>query len=170
MDSTSLKSQLQDTFSIEIEFVPEFEGHLDHANLSQTDIFLEHHDYELFLQNQEIDTPSDNLSHQESHNCEESCQDDPFLTHATNLSLTFAPPHFMEQHNCEDLKPTDTRNTVPNSNKASSGHASNTNCAHNLFSSQISKANPPTPWFLHVQTLGSNCLRSLLETQARRIT
>ena len=66
-DSTSLSSQLQDTSIIEIEFVSEFEGNLDHAKLSQTDLFLEHHDYELFLLNQEIKSPSDNLSHQESH-------------------------------------------------------------------------------------------------------
>ena len=47
----SFSSQLQDTSSVEIEFVSESEGHLDHANLSQTDLFLEHYDYELFLLN-----------------------------------------------------------------------------------------------------------------------
>ena len=40
LDSTSVSSQ--DTSSIEIEFVPESEGQLDNANLSPTDIFLEH--------------------------------------------------------------------------------------------------------------------------------
>ena len=40
LDSTSLTSQLQDTSSIEIEFVPELEGQLDHGNPSQTDFFL----------------------------------------------------------------------------------------------------------------------------------
>ena len=33
LDPTSLSSHLQDTSSIEIEFVSEFEGHLNHANL-----------------------------------------------------------------------------------------------------------------------------------------
>ena len=77
--SIGFYQHLQDTSSIEIEFVSESEKHLDHTNLSQTDVFLEHHDYELILLNQEIDTPSDNLSHQESHDCDELCQDDPSL-------------------------------------------------------------------------------------------
>ena len=51
--STCLSVQLQDTSGIAIEFVPEFEEQLDHGNLSQTDVFLEHHDYELPLLNQE---------------------------------------------------------------------------------------------------------------------
>ena len=33
-DSPSLASQLQDTSSVEIEFVPELEGHLDNTSLS----------------------------------------------------------------------------------------------------------------------------------------
>ena len=41
-DSTSLVFPLQDTYSVEIEFVPEFEEHLNNANLSQTDVFLNH--------------------------------------------------------------------------------------------------------------------------------
>ena len=76
LDSTRLSAQ--DTSSVEIEFVSEFEEQLDDGNLSQTDVFLEYHDYELFLLNQEIDAPSDNLSHQESHNCEKLCQMTPF--------------------------------------------------------------------------------------------
>ena len=48
LDSTSVSSQ--DTSSIEIEFVSESGGQLGNANLSPTDIFFEHHDYELFLQ------------------------------------------------------------------------------------------------------------------------
>ena len=78
VDSTISSFQLQETSSVEIEFVPEVEGYLNHANLSQTYVFHEHHDYEVFLLNQEIHAPSDNLSHQESHNCEKLCQDDPF--------------------------------------------------------------------------------------------
>ena len=42
LDSTSVSSQ--DTSSIEIEFVSESEGQLDNANLSPSDVFLEHHD------------------------------------------------------------------------------------------------------------------------------
>ena len=38
LDSTSFSSQ--DTTSIEIEFLPDFEGQLDHDNLSPTDVFL----------------------------------------------------------------------------------------------------------------------------------
>ena len=51
-DSPSLSSELQDNSSVdsvEIELLPESEGQLDHTNLSPTDIFSEHHDYELFL-------------------------------------------------------------------------------------------------------------------------
>ena len=47
LDSTSVSSQ--DISSIEIEFVSESEGQLENANLSPTDIFVDHHDYELFL-------------------------------------------------------------------------------------------------------------------------
>ena len=101
--------------------------------------FLEHHDYELFLLNQEIDAPSDNLSHQESHNCEKLCQDDPFFTHATDLCLDFALPHFMAQHIYEDMKPTDTPSTVPTFTKAYSGHALYPMCAHNPCSNQVSQ-------------------------------
>ena len=107
LDSTSLAFELQDTSSVEIKFVPEFEEHLDNANLSQTDVFLEPHDYELFLLSQEIDTPSDSPSYLEHHTCEKLCQDDCFFMHATNLGLTFTLPHFMAQYNYVNLKPTD---------------------------------------------------------------
>ena len=49
LDSPSLSSELQDTSSVdsdEIEFLPESEGILDHTNLSPTDVFSGHHDYE----------------------------------------------------------------------------------------------------------------------------
>ena len=61
LDSTSASAQ--DKSTIEIEFVSESEGQLDNANLLPTDIFFEHHDYELFLLQKEIDEPYDNLSH-----------------------------------------------------------------------------------------------------------
>ena len=89
MDSTIVSSQ--DTSSIEIEPVSESEGQLDNANLSPTDGFSKQCDNELFLQQKEIDAPSDNLSHQESHACEKLGQDD--TSHATNLCHTFALPH-----------------------------------------------------------------------------
>ena len=54
LDSTSTSFQQQDISSVEIEFVPRFKGHLDQAHLSQTDGFLEHHDYELFLLNKRL--------------------------------------------------------------------------------------------------------------------
>ena len=53
--------------SIEIEFLPESEGQLDHTILSPTDVFSEHHDYELFLLQNEIDAPNDNPDHYDIH-------------------------------------------------------------------------------------------------------
>ena len=137
LDSTSLVFQLQDASSVENEFAPELEEHLDNANLSQTGLLLEPHDYELFLLSQEIDASSDNLSHQVSHICEKLCQDDPFFTHATSLGTTFALTHFMAQHNYEELNPTDKPSTFPTSIKADNGHTLNPVCAHNPFASQV---------------------------------
>ena len=114
---------------------------MDHAILSPTDVFLEHHDYELFLLQKEIDVPYDNLSHQDTHVYEKQDQD-VFLMHAINLSHNFALPQFMAQHNCEDLKPTDTPSTVPTALQASSDHIFNPKCAHNLM--QPSGINPST--------------------------
>ena len=107
LDSPSLSSELQDTSSVEsveIEFLPESEGKQDHTNLSPTDVFSRHHDYELFLLQKAIDAPNGTLNHQDTHNCEN--QDD-ILIHATILSHTFALPQLMAEHNCEDLEPTD---------------------------------------------------------------
>ena len=137
MDSTSVSSQ--DTSSIEIEFLPEFEGQLDHSNLSPTDVFLEHHDYELFSLQKEIDAPYDILSHQDTHVYEKQDQD-VFLIHATNLNHKFAQPQFMAQHNCEDLKQTDTPSTVPTNLQASSDHPINPKCAHNLMETQCNQS------------------------------
>ena len=123
--------------SVEIEYLPEFEGQLDHANLSPTDVFLEHHHYDLFSINHEIDTPSDNLSYHDTHICE--YQDD-ILIHATNLSHTFALPQFMAQPNCENLKPTDTLSTVPTALLASSDDTFNRKCAHNLMATQCNQS------------------------------
>ena len=114
LDSPSLSSELQDTSSVEsaeIEFVPDVEECLESNTFSPTDVFSVQHDYDLFLLNQEIDTPSDNLNHQET--CEKQGQDD-FIIHATDLSHNFALPQFMAQHSCEDLKPTETSSTFFN--------------------------------------------------------
>ena len=87
LDSISVSSQT--TCSIETEFIPEFEGQLDHTNLSPTDVFSGHHDYELFLLQKEIDAPHNNLNHHDLHAFEEQDQD-VILTHVTILSHTFA--------------------------------------------------------------------------------
>ena len=119
MNSVSVSSQA--TCSIETEFLPEFEGQLDHTNLSPTDVFSQHYDYELFLLQKEIDTPHDNISHEDTHVYEEQDQD-VILTHATILSHTFALPQFMDQHNCEGQDPTDTPSTVPTTFQVSCDH------------------------------------------------
>ena len=75
LDSPSLSSGLQDTSSVEsveIKFVPGFEEPLESNKFSPTDIFSVQHDYDLFLLNQEIDTPSNNFNHQDSHICEKA--------------------------------------------------------------------------------------------------
>ena len=105
----SISVSSQATCSIETEFPPELEGQLDDTNLSATNVFSGHHDYELLLLHKEIDAPHDNLNHR---GFEEQDQD-VILTHATILSHTFALPHFMDQHNYEDQDPTDTPITVP---------------------------------------------------------
>ena len=91
----SISVSSQATCSIETEFPPELEGQLDDTNLSATNVFSGHHDYELLLLHKEIDAPHDNLNH---HGFEEQDQD-VILTHATILSHTFALPKFMDQHN-----------------------------------------------------------------------
>ena len=118
LESPSLSSELQDyssVDSVEIEFLPESEGQLDHTNLSPTDVFSEHHDYKLFLLQKELDAPNDNLNHYDIHTCEN--QDD-ILIHATNLSNIFAL-QFMAQHTCEDQEPTDDPIAVPTASQPS---------------------------------------------------
>ena len=62
------------------------------------------------------------------------------VIHANILSHTFALPQFTAQHNCEDLKPTDTPSTVPTAFQASSNHTFNPNCAHNLMATQCNQS------------------------------
>ena len=143
LDPPSHSSDPQDISSVEnveIEFLPEFEVQLDYANLSPTDVFLGHHDYDLFLLSQEIDTPSDNLNFQNTHVCE---NEDVILIHATNLSPTFALPQFMAQHNYEDLNPTDTPSEVPIAIQASKYHPFDPWCAHNPMATQCNQSQYP---------------------------
>ena len=111
---------------------------MDLANLSPTDVFHEHHDYELFLLQKEIDAPYDNFSHQDTHIYEEQNQDD-ILIHANILSHTIPLPQFIAQHNWEDLKPTDTPSTVPTTLQACCDHTFNPKCAHNLMETQCNQ-------------------------------
>ena len=143
MDPPSHSSGPQDISSVEnveIELLPEFEVQLDYVNLSPTDVFLGHHDYELFLLNQEIDTPSENLNFQNTHVCE---NEDVIIIHATSLSHTFALPQFMAQHNYEDLNPTDTPSTVPTAIQATSDQTFNPRCAHNPMATQCNQSQYP---------------------------
>ena len=142
LDSSTVSSQ--DTSSIEIKFVSESEGQLDNANLSPTDVFLEHHDYEVFLLQKEIDAPYVNLSHQDTHVYEKQDQDD-LLIHAINLRHNFALPQFMEQDNFENLKPTDAPGKVPTIIQASSDHTFNPNYAHNPMTAQCNQSQYPPP-------------------------
>ena len=132
LDSISVSSQA--TCNIETEFLPEFKGQLDDTNLSPTNVFSGHHDYEMFLRQKEIHAPHDNLNH---HGFEEQDQD-VILTHATILSHTFASPQFMDQHSYEDQEPTDTPSTVPTSYQVPCDHTLHPECTHNQLAIQCS--------------------------------
>ena len=159
LDSPSLSSELQDNSSVdrvEIELLPESEGQLDHTNLSLTDVFSEHHDYELLLLQKEFDAPNDNLNHHDIHNCEN--QDD-ILIHATNLSNTFALPQFMEQHNNEDQEPTDDPSAVPTAFQASCDQTFKPKCAHNPMVTQCNQSQ-------YLTLMNKNCVHSTSASQA----
>ena len=127
---------------------------MDHTNLSPTDVFSGHHNYELFLLQKEINAPHDNLSHHNTHVYEEQDQDqDVILTHATILSHIFALPQFMDQRNYETQEPTDTPTTVPTAFQVSCDHTLHPECAHNLMAIQCNqyhylKHNLALPQFL----------------------
>ena len=129
-DSISVSSQ--DTCSIETE-----------TNLSPTEVFSGHHDYEMFLLQKEIDAPHVNLNHHVTHDCEEQDQD-TILTHATILSHIFALPQFMDQHNCEDQEPTDTPSTVPTVFQVSCHHTLHPECTHNIMAIQYNQYHNPS--------------------------
>ena len=133
LDSISVSSQA--TCNIETEFLLEFKGQLDDTNLSPTDVFSGHHDYEMFLLQKEIDAPHDNLNH---HGFEEQDQD-VILTHATILSLTLALPQFMDQNNYEDQEPADTPSTVSTAYQVSCDHTLHPECTHNPMEIQCNQ-------------------------------
>ena len=137
LDSTSVSSQ--DTSSFDIEFVSDPEEPLESSKSSPTDVLSKQHDYDLSQINQEIDTPSDNLHHQDTHACEKQDQDD-LLIHATDLSHNFAFPQFMAQHKCEDLNSIDAPSTSSTFTQASSNHTSNHICAHNSMVTQCNQS------------------------------
>ena len=72
-----------------MEFVPDFEEPLESNKFSPTDVFSIQHDYDLL--NQEIDTPSDNLNHQDTHVCEEQGQDDFLFIPLTLVTILHYP-------------------------------------------------------------------------------
>ena len=90
LDFPSLSSELLK--SVEFEFVPDCEEPLETNKFLPTDVFSVQHDDDLFLLNQKIDTPSDNLNHEDTLVCEKQGQDD-FLIHATDLGHNFSLPH-----------------------------------------------------------------------------
>ena len=130
LDSISVSSQA--TCSIETE-----------TNPSPRDVFSEHHDYEMFLLQKEIDAPHENLNHHVPHACEEQDQD-TILTHATILSHTFALPQFMDQHKCEDQEPTDTPITIPTAFQAPMDDTYNPECTHNPMAIQCNQYPNPS--------------------------
>ena len=146
LDSPSLSPELQYNSSVdsdEIEFLPESEGQLDHTKHSPTDLFSEHHDYELFLLQKEFDAPNGNPNHYDIHTCEN--QDD-ILIHATNLSNIFALPQFMAQPTCEDQEPTYDSSAVPTASQASCDHIIKPKCAHNSMDF-------PVQWFKFIHPI-----------------
>ena len=146
LDSPSLSSEPQDNSSVdsvEIELLPASEGKLDHTYHSPTDVFSEHHQYELFLLQKELDAPNDNLNHYDIHNSES--QDD-ILIHATNLSNVFALPQFMAQHNCENHEPTNDQSAVPTASQASCDHTIKPKCAHHPIDF-------PVQWFKFIHPI-----------------
>ena len=146
LDSPSLLSELQDNSSVdsvEIEFLPESEGQLDHSKHSPTDVFSEHLDYELFLLQNEIYAPNENPNHYDIHTCE--IQDDIFIL-AINLSNTFALPQFMAQHDYEDHETTNDPSAVPTASQASCDHTIKTKCAHNPMEF-------PVQWFKFIHPI-----------------
>ena len=83
MDSNSVSSQA--TCRIETE-----------TNPSPRDVFSEHHDYEMFLLQKEIDAPHVNLNHHVPHAGEEKDQD-TILTHTTITANEIHPKYTLNK-------------------------------------------------------------------------
>ena len=130
LDSISASSK--PTCNIETGFLPEFKKQLDDTNLSPTDVFSGHHDYEMFLLQKEIDAPHDTVNHLDIYGFEEQDQH-VILTHATILSHTFPLPQSMDHHNYESQDPTDTPITVPTAYRVSCDLTLDPECTHNLM-------------------------------------
>ena len=165
LESPSHSSEPQDTSNVEsivIEFIRESEEPLESNKFSPTDVFSVQHDYDLFLLNQEVDTPSENLNHQYTHVCEKQGQDD-FLIHATDLRHDFDLPQFMAQHNCEDLNPTDYPSTVPTALEASSDHIFNPKGAHNQMATQCNQSK-------YLTSLNKICAHNPSSTQNNQVS
>ena len=131
LDPPSHSSDAQDISiveNVEIEFLPEFEVQLDYANLSPTDVFLRHHDYDLFLLNQEIDT---DLTISTFRTLMSVIMKMPALSMPPTLATPLHCPN--SWHN---LNPTDTPSAVPTAIQASNDHPFNPWCAHNLIATQ----------------------------------
>ena len=91
LDPPSHSSDSQDISSVEnveIEFIHESEEPVENNKPSPKYVFSSYHDYDLFLLDQEIDTPSDNLNHHDTHVFENL---DDILILATNISHTHCP-------------------------------------------------------------------------------
>ena len=86
LDSISVSSQA--TCSIETEFLPEFEGQFDDTNLSPTDVFSGHQDYEMFLLQKEMHRNTLYSSHWAPNG---------FLWLLDKLDMIFSTPHQLTQ-------------------------------------------------------------------------
>ena len=109
---------------------------------SLTDVYSLYHEYDLFLLNQEIDTPSENLNFQNTHVCENG---DVIIIHATNLSCTFALPQYTAEHNCEDLDPTDAPSIAQTAIQATSDKPFSPRSAHNTTATMCNQSQYPYP-------------------------
>ena len=128
LESPSLSSELQDyssVNSVEIEFLPEPEGQLDHTNLSPTDVSLNTmtmncSDYKM------------RLMHQMTILTIMTFIPVRFKMISSSMPPTLATPlHFMAQHNCGDQEPTDDPSAVSTTSQASCDHTIKPKCAHN---------------------------------------
>ena len=147
LDSPCLSSELQDTSiveNVEIEFLPEPEGKLDHTNLSPTDVFSTQHNYEGLNPTDTPSTVPTAIQATSDQTFNPMCAHNPLATQCKqsqypNLNHNFALRQLMAQPNSEDLDPTDTPRAVPNTLQASCDYTFNPKCAHNLMETQCNQ-------------------------------